>query len=186
MQGEQVVGMLTATDLTKHHTTSAVYLVGDIFKKSEIAELKEASARVPQLLLSLASADATAESAGYVITAVTDAITSRLLQLAEEQLGPPPVPYAWLAAGSQARSEQTAKSDQDNCLLLHDSYQPENHGEYFQALAKFVCDGLDACGYVYCPGEMMAQTDQWRQPLATWNGRVVPCSMSLAHGVTST
>jgi CBS domain-containing protein len=168
MQGEQVVGMLTATDLTKHHTTSAVYLVGDIFKKSEIAELKEASARVPQLLLSLASADATAESAGYVITAVTDAITSRLLQLAEEQLGPPPVPYAWLAAGSQARSEQTAKSDQDNCLLLHDSYQPENHGEYFQALAKFVCDGLDACGYVYCPGEMMAQTDQWRQPLATW------------------
>ena len=168
MEDDRLVGMLTATDLTKHHATSAVYLVDDIYKKRNVEELQETSARVPQLLLSLASADASAESAGYMITAVTDAITSRLLQLAEKQLGPPPIPYTWLAAGSQARSEQTAKSDQDNCLLLDDSYRPENHGEYFQALAKSVCDGLDACGYIYCPGEMMAQTDQWRQPLQTW------------------
>ena len=168
MRGDKVVGMLTATDLSKHHTTSAVYLVGDIYKKNQVEEMKQTSARVPQLLLSLASADATAESAGYVITAVTDAITSRLLQLAEEKLGPPPTPYAWLAAGSQARSEQTAKSDQDNCLLLGDGYRPDSHGDYFRELSKFVCDGLDACGYIYCPGEMMAITDKWRQPLRSW------------------
>ncbi len=168
MRGEELVGMLTATDLTRHHATSAVYLVDDIYKKTELEELQEISARVPQLLLGLASADASAESAGYVITAVTDAIAARLLQLGEERLGPAPIPYAWLAAGSQARSEQTAKSDQDNCLLLDDSYRPETHGDYFKALAKFVSDGLDACGYVYCPGEMMAMTDKWRQPLQTW------------------
>ncbi|HEY5719821.1 MAG TPA: putative nucleotidyltransferase substrate binding domain-containing protein, partial [Gammaproteobacteria bacterium] len=50
------------------------------------------------------------------------------------------------------------------------AYDPERHGDYFRALSKSVCDGLDACGYIYCPGEMMAMTDEWRQPLATWKG----------------
>ncbi|MEZ5590699.1 MAG: DUF294 nucleotidyltransferase-like domain-containing protein [Gammaproteobacteria bacterium] len=72
-----------------------------------------------------------------------EAITCRLLQLAEQKLGPPPVKYAWLAAGSLARGEQTALSDQDNCLLLADDYHADQHGDYFDALSRFVCDGLD-------------------------------------------
>ncbi len=164
----EVAGMLTATDFAQRHTTSAVYLVGSIYKQHEIEGLASISAKLPQLFVNLAAADATANSIGRVITAVVDSITIRLLQLAEARLGPPPVPYAWVAAGSQARSEQTAKSDQDNCLVLDDSYDPKMHGEYFKALAQYVCDGLNACGYVYCPGEMMAITDKWRQPLAKW------------------
>jgi CBS domain-containing protein len=78
------------------------------------------------------------------------------------------VDYAWVAAGSQARNEQTAKSDQDNCLILDDRYDPAQHGEYFKTLAKWVCDGLDACGYIHCPGDMMAMNDTWCQPLAQW------------------
>uniref|UniRef100_UPI00404B3DB5 putative nucleotidyltransferase substrate binding domain-containing protein n=1 Tax=Candidatus Roseilinea sp. TaxID=2838777 RepID=UPI00404B3DB5 len=70
--------------------------------------------------------------------------------------------------GSQGRNEQTAKSDQDNCLILDDRYDATLHGAYFEALARFVCDGLNACGYVYCPGEMMAMTDAWRQPQWRW------------------
>ncbi|MCP3669334.1 MAG: cyclic nucleotide-binding/CBS domain-containing protein [Gammaproteobacteria bacterium] len=165
---EKVAGMLTATDLTKHHTTSAVYMVSDIHKQNDIESLQEISTKSADLLVNLAAADVTADSAGHVITSVVDALTCRLIKLAEDQLGSPPVPYAWLAAGSQARSEQTAKSDQDNCLLLDDSYDEKKHGEYFQQLARFVCDGLDACGYFYCPGEMMAITDKWRQPLHAW------------------
>lgn len=39
---------------------------------------------------------------------------------------------------------------------------------YFAALAKFVSDGLDACGYVYCPGDMMATNPRWCQPVRVW------------------
>ena len=88
--------------------------------------------------------------------------------MAEAELGAPPVPYAWLASGSQARREQTGVSDQDNCMILDDAYDEAEHGAYFEAFAKYVCDGLNACGYVYCPGEMMAMTPTWRQPLAHW------------------
>lgn len=71
-------------------------------------------------------------------------------------------------------------------MLLDDAYDEAQHGAYFKALATFVCDGLDACGYVYCPGEMMAMTDQWRQPrhkwaeyFARWTGQPDPKSLML-------
>lgn len=168
MDGDRVAGMLTATDLTKHHTTSAVYLVSDIYRQNDVAAMRDISAKVPDLLVNLVAADVTADSAGYVITSVMDAITSRLIRLAEERLGPAPVAYAWLAAGSHARSEQTARSDQDNCLLLDDDYAPNEHGDYFQQLAKFVCAGLNECCHFYRTGEMMADNGQWRQPIGVW------------------
>ncbi|MDX1594140.1 MAG: putative nucleotidyltransferase substrate binding domain-containing protein [Gammaproteobacteria bacterium] len=170
VDGGIAAGMITATDLTERQAASAVYLVGDIYKQRSVDRMREATAKIPQILVSLAGAGATAQSIGHVITALGDAVTTRLLQLAEEELGSPPVPYAWIAAGSQARNEQTAKSDQDNCMVIDDAYDEAEHGDYFRALSRRVCDGLDACGYVYCPGEMMAMTDEWRQPLATWRG----------------
>ncbi len=163
-----VDGMITATDLLQRHSTSAVHLVGDVYKRNSAEEMAEISAAVPQLLVNLVGAGTTAQSTGHVITAVGEAITCRLLQLAEERFGPPPIPYAWIVCGSQARNEQTAHSDQDNGIVLDDSYDPAAHGDYFRQLADFVCDGLDACGYIYCPGEIMAKTDKWRQPLAVW------------------
>jgi len=39
---------------------------------------------------------------------------------------------------------------------------------YFTRLARIVSDGLNACGYVYCPGEMMATNPRWCQPIRVW------------------
>lgn len=168
LDGQCIVGMITDTDLTEQHSTSAVYLVGEVYKQHAVEGLQALAGKVGMLQGHLAAAEATAYSTGHIITAVTDAITVRLLQLAEARLGPAPVPYAWVAAGSQARNEQTARSDQDNCLVIDDRYDPKAHGEYFRELARFVCDGLDACGYVHCPGGIMAMTDEWRQPRHRW------------------
>ena len=168
LDGQQIVGMITATDLTQQISTSAVYVAGDIHRQTDLSGLVAAAARVKEIQRQLAESHASAYSTGRVVTAVTDALTTRLLELAEARLGPAPVDYAWVAAGSQARSEQTAKSDQDNCLVLDDRYDADRHGEYFKALANEVNDGLAACGYIHCPGEMMARTDEWRQPRSQW------------------
>jgi CBS domain-containing protein len=170
VDGMQILGMITATDLTQQHSKSAVYLVGEIYKQMSIDGLKGIAARIGELQKSLSAAQASAYSTSHIITAITDAITVRLIDLAHAQLGSAPVDYVWVAAGSQARNEQTAKSDQDNCLMLDDRYDAASHGPYFKAFARFVCDGLAACGYIHCPGEMMAMTDTWRQPMHVWAG----------------
>lgn len=168
LDGQRLAGMVTATDLAEQHSTSAVYLAGDIYQQTTVQGLARISTRIKRLQQHLASAGASACSTGHIITAITDALTTRLIYLAEAQFGPAPIDYVWVAAGSQARSEQTAKSDQDNCMILDDSYDEALHGDYFRAFSRFVCDGLDACGYIHCPGEMMAMTDTWRQPRQRW------------------
>ena len=92
----------------------------------------------------------------------------RLLELAEAQFGPPPVPYCFLALGSMARQEQLIVTDQDNAMILDNRFDPEKHDAYFSDVAKFVSDGLAACGYSYCTGDVMATNPKWRQPLRVW------------------
>jgi CBS domain-containing protein len=164
----RLAGVITNTNLVRQQTQSAVFMVGDIARRDTYGELAEVVRHVPELLVTLVESGATADSIGHIVTGICDATTRRLLMLAERRLGPPPVPYVWLASGSQARQEQTGVSDQDNCLALDDAFDPARHGDYFKSLARYVCDGLNACGYVYCPGEMMAITDKWRQPVSRW------------------
>ncbi|MFC1797274.1 putative nucleotidyltransferase substrate binding domain-containing protein, partial [Pseudomonadota bacterium] len=74
---------------------------------------------------------------------------------------------AWIAFGSQAREAQTARTDQDNGLVLERDAE-EDEADYFAKLSESVCDGLDQLGYVYCPGEIMALNVKWRISLARW------------------
>ncbi len=164
----KLVGVVTSSNLVRQQAVSTVYIIGDIEQQRAFEELAASVAKIPELLVQLVGSGASAHNVGRIVTSVADALTRRLLVLAEERFGAPPVPYLWLACGSQGRSEQTGISDQDNCLILDDGYDAARHGEYFAGLAKFVCDGLDACGYYYCPGEMMASNPRWRQPLKTW------------------
>jgi len=167
MAGTRVVGILSTTDLTRFQSSNSVYLVGDVHHAKDLDTLIDISSKVGELQVHMVNGGATADQVGQAISAITDAITRRLLEIAEAQLGPPPVPYAWMVGGSQARREQTSYSDQDNALLIADHMKPEDDA-YFAALASIVNDGLNACGYVYCPGDVMARNPKWRQTLRIW------------------
>jgi CBS domain-containing protein len=163
----RVAGMVSTTDLIRHESANAVYLAGDVSKAGSVEALVEISRKLPELQIQLALAGAGARHVGEAVSTVNDAITQRLLGLAEAQLGAPPVTYAWVTGGSHARREQTSHSDQDNALIISDEFTNE-HASYFESLARFVNDGLNACGFVYCPGDVMASNSQWRQPRAAW------------------
>lgn len=166
-EGRKLVGMVSQTDLTRFQAVSSAELVSEVAHATTAEEMAEVTARIPQLLVQLVGAGNRHEVVTRLITDVADTATRRLLALAEAKLGPPPVPYLWLACGSQGRQEQTGVSDQDNCMILHDDVTADQMG-YFAELAAFVCDGLNTCGYVYCPGDMMATNPQWCQPQHIW------------------
>ncbi|MBS1270542.1 MAG: Arabinose 5-phosphate isomerase KdsD [Gammaproteobacteria bacterium] len=164
----ELVGVVSVSDIIQYETHGGVYLIADLFKQTDVAGLREISSRLPQTFVRLVRADANSTAIGNAISRVGVAVIQRLLQLGEGQLGPPPVPYCFLALGSQAREEQTDKTDQDNAMILDDRFDAAKHDAYFESLAKFVCDGLNECGYDYCPGDIMSTNDRWRQPLAAW------------------
>lgn len=169
VEGDQLVGIVTQTDLTRFQATSSALMIGEIASAEHVSELRLITDRIPQLLVQLVGGNQAHEVVTRLITDVADAVTRRLIVLAERDLGPPPVPYLWLACGSQGRQEQTGVSDQDNCIFIDDSFV-ESQRPWFESLARRVSDGLDACGYVYCPGDMMATNLRWCQPVNVWRG----------------
>jgi len=167
LDGGQPLGLVTAGDILRAQSEHPLRLVRDIHKKKSVDELLVLSRRLPSLFVRLVNLGRDVEQIGCMVTHITDAFTVRLLQLAEAQLGPPPMTYAWVVFGSQAREEQTAKTDQDNGIVL-ERRATEGEAAYFSRLADFVCDGLDKLGYEYCPGEIMALNVKWRVSLAKW------------------
>jgi len=163
----RIAGMIGKTDLFRRQAETASHMIADIVDAESADAMARIVARTPMLLAQLVAAGVRPDAISRRITDITDAVTRRLLRLAEEALGAPPVPYLWLACGSQGRREQTGVSDQDNCLILDDGATAEDDA-YFADLARRVSDGLNTCGFVYCPGDMMATNPRWRQPRRVW------------------
>ncbi|MDI9243613.1 putative nucleotidyltransferase substrate binding domain-containing protein [Marinobacter sp. CHS3-4] len=168
MDGDTVRGVIALSDIIKHESQSSLYLVSNIYHQHDVKGLKKLSKDVPDTFVRMVNEDANSHMIGSAMAGIGRSFSQRLLELGEEKLGPPPVPYCFMALGSMARDEQLVVTDQDNAMVLDDSFIPEEHDAYFKALAKFVSDGLAECGYTYCTGDIMATNDKWRQPLKVW------------------
>ncbi len=170
MQRRRPIGLINLSDIIRYESQSSLYLVNSIFNQTDVAGLQSLLADLRGTFVRMVNEQATAHMVGSAMAGIGRAFTQRLLELAEQQLGPPPVPYCFMVAGSMARDEQLLVTDQDNALVLDDRFDPAQHDAYFAALAQFVSDGLAACGYSYCKGGIMASNAQWRQPLSVWRG----------------
>ncbi|BFM08611.1 DUF294 nucleotidyltransferase-like domain-containing protein [Halioxenophilus aromaticivorans] len=168
---QQLVGIVTASDLMLVRQNDPVYLVTHVKRQNSVQGLAQICQQLPQLMSQWIGSGGRAHQVSRILTAISDGVTRRLIDMAIDELGPPPVSFAWMGFGSQGRGEQLLGADQDNGLLLSDSVKPE-HASYFETLAHRVCDGLNTCGYPYCHGKVMATTDQWRQPLRGWKDTV--------------
>ena len=159
----ELAGIVTTSDLILARQDDPVYLVQHVSRQNDLHSLKELTAGIPNLMVQWVNSGMRAQQVARILTAISDAITRRLIELAIEWLGPAPAPFCWAGFGSQARGEQLLGADQD----IADEVRPEDMG-WFESMAEFVCDGLNDCGYDYCGGDVMASNPDWRQPLQSW------------------
>ncbi|HPP46891.1 MAG TPA: DUF294 nucleotidyltransferase-like domain-containing protein [Accumulibacter sp.] len=160
-------GLVSSTDLLRAQGLSITHLIDRIRRARDLVDLAALAGELPDLWRNLARRGESPAVLGHIVTGVADALTSRLLALSEARLGAPPVAYAWVAYGSQGRQELSLHSDQDNALIIDDGVDTAG-AAYFAQLAGQVCDGLAACGFMHCPGGMMATNPRWRLPLSAW------------------
>ena len=98
-------GIITASDILHQHSINTVALASAIRRCQDIDAVVKTCRQLPELQTQLLSSGMSADHLTQALSTVVDGIGQRLLQLAEAQLGPPPVPYAWLVCGSQARRD---------------------------------------------------------------------------------
>lgn len=166
----KVVSVIDEKELLALKWYSPAILMEEFAKASTTGEVIAVKGRLPRLVKTLS--DSGAESAGItrLISSAADAATARFVDLAVSGLGEPPVPFAFMALGSQARGEQTLATDQDNAIVYADP-QPGTEkaaAEYFQAMGEQVCSWLNEAGYPLCKGAAMANNPKWCRPIAAW------------------
>lgn len=168
LKGRKPIGILDITDIVRHESQNSLLLVSSIFQQNSIEDLAQISRQVKDSFVRLVNEDANSHMVGTAMSVIGRSFKQRIIELAEENLGPAPIPYCFLALGSMGRDEQLIVTDQDNAIILDDCYNEAEHGEYFAQFAKFICDGLAECGYSYCTGDIMATNPMWRMTRREW------------------
>ena len=147
----------------------------EAFRGAEsIAALHRHVALMPRVFVSMIRAGVAAPTAMREYTALCDATVSRLVGLAMERQGTPPVAFAWLAFGSAGRGESSLFSDMDNGLAYEDTEDPSTDA-YFLRFASEVNQGLQTCGFTLDPHGVLATDPDWRMAASRWVAVYAEC-----------
>jgi CBS domain-containing protein len=139
--------------------------------------LGQAASALPAFFVELVDAGLDATAVSQTLALLYDDITRRLLALAIEECGAPPVDFAWLVMGSAARRELTLASDQDTGLAYAGTVDPAVDA-YFARVAQVVTAGIAACGLKVDKSGVTAADPRWRAPLEVWRRRLMRCFAS--------
>jgi CBS domain-containing protein len=151
--------------------TSPLSFAKDIENQHSLDGLAPLSDKLNKIIGLLLKEGAKASNITKIISELNDRLVKKVLEIAEKKYGAPPVPYCWIAYGSEGRKEQTFKTDQDNAIIYADPETPEQAEaakRYFAEFTVFVRDGLVKCGFPPCEANFMASNPQWCQPLSVW------------------
>jgi CBS domain-containing protein len=152
--------------------------------------------QLPHLVRHLLIAEQSAPAVRSSVSTIYATAQRRLLDLAVEQVGPPPGRFALISLGSSGRSEMTLFSDQDNALVFESAAdgdgtdrdsaggeqnrqdgpqdgeglrkRREKERRYYLNVADLVCSRLDQAGFSYCPGGIMAVNPAYCLSVEEW------------------
>ena len=164
------LGIISSEDLMQIQRGSASFLIGEIEKSVSTEEIIPCHQRLPGMVKALVDSGAKTKNITKIISSVSDSILKRLIELTIAELGKPPLPFSFIAFGSEGREEQTLITDQDNAIIYHSGNEQESKEarNYFLKLGEIVCKELDRTGISYCEGNNMANNPEWVQSLKTW------------------
>jgi len=175
MDGLKLLGIVSEHDLMVSQGNNPVAVIKGIEQAKSVEQVMVIRKNIDQAMHVILEHGGMARDICELITTLNDHLTQKIIFLAEEDmlregLGRPPVPYAWIALGSEGRREQTLRTDQDNAIVFADGprEREEEVQRFFLDLAGRVVSGLERCGFPRCKGGIMAVNPKWCQPYRVW------------------
>ncbi|QDF97558.1 nucleotidyltransferase [Azoarcus sp. DD4] len=166
-------GVVSERDLFSLQRISLRQIRAGIESANDVESLQRASRDIRHLALNLIAQGIGAEQLTQFISALNDALTRRIIDLALDHHDLYGIDFAWMAFGSEGRHEQTLSTDQDNGIIWQ---CPElQDAEAVRArLIRFgreVNESLAACGFPLCKGNIMASNPELCLTLDEWQSR---------------
>ncbi len=162
----QLIGTLGLAEVLSHYSSHS-HIVGlRIERARDRAELADAARGLTILVRTLNGTGAKMRHLGELVSALNARILEALYRLTV------PAELAQrcclLVLGSEGRSEQILKTDQDNALILGDGVSDAEMAPHAEALSA----GLAELGYPPCPGGVMVSNGEWRGSPAQWQEHI--------------
>lgn len=172
----KLLGMISERDIFSLQRVGIASLGQAIARASSVEQLKPLGHDIHRLVEQMLAQGASVEQLTRLITTLNDNLTRRVLKLVLEEQKETVPPFVWFAFGSEGRSEQTLKTDQDNGILFHcEEGEEEAIRGKLLPIAKQINDALAECGFPLCPGNIMASNpecclslEEWKQRFARW------------------
>lgn len=172
-------GIFTLRTLLRDRALATLSVGDEISGATSAADLARVQAALPGLAAGLLTDGLEARAVASLIAAEARAMTARAAELAEAELvaagaGPAPADYALLVLGSGGRGESLLAPDQDNALIIADSYAGDldSADDWFSRFAHRLTEILDQAGIPLCKGGVMARNRPWRRRLSEWTAQL--------------
>lgn len=169
------LGILSKHDLMVSLGDNPAVLVKAIKRATRTKKIKQLRKSIMVLLAGYLEQNIPLGIIAKIISELNDTCIKQVVEISINKMDtPPPVKFAWLALGSQGRSEQLLHTDQDNALVFEDVPEEDlpKTTTYFLELSKHVTKALNVIGYEYCPADMMASNPKWCLSLQEWKNKL--------------
>jgi CBS domain-containing protein len=169
----KLLGVVSQHDLFSLPRTGLEELSNDIRIARDTETLAQAANDIRLLAGRMLHQGTRAETLTQLVSTLDDLLTIRVIELELDRHSVPEVPMCWIALGSEGRFEQTFSTDQDNGIIFEPPEESltEEIRRGLLPFARAINQGLDACGFPLCRGNIMAGNPQWCLSLAEWKDR---------------
>ena len=167
----ELVGILSEHDIIVVRGNNPSVILKEIKRAKSIEGLRTINEKTQHLLKLYLEQKLPIFFVSKIISTINNTITQKVIELTLKKVSSKiPTTFAWLALGSQGRSEQLLLTDQDNALVF-ENVSKENHKatkDYFLNISKTVTKSLHTIGFEYCPADMMASNPKWCLSVNEW------------------
>ena len=165
----ECIGLLEYKNLLEVQQNHIAQLFNEADKAESASKLKDIYLRMNVIIELLVNSGAKPGNITRLISAFSDNVNVRVIEMAIENEGAAPCNFCFIAMGSQGRLEQTLCTDQDSGIIISDSMENEGAAKlYFRRLGERITADLNTIGYKYCKGNVMASNPQWIKSLKEW------------------
>ncbi|MDA3886311.1 MAG: DUF294 nucleotidyltransferase-like domain-containing protein [Candidatus Delongbacteria bacterium] len=164
----KVIGIVGYYDIAMMYAGLPTGMLYEIENSENVGHVIRTLNRLPDLIREMTAQGTRSDTLRETISKMYTAAIKLFIKISLEEVGKPPVKFAFLSLGSTARQEMTMFSDQDNALIFEDTKEIDKAKKYFIRLADKVCTKLNKAGYPFCPGGIMAVNPKWCLSLTEW------------------
>jgi CBS domain-containing protein len=165
---KEIVGVLDLIALTSFFASNTYAVTLELDKAESLEELKSASNNFERVIRTLYAKGVKVRYISKLVSQLNNKLFRKLFELiAPEELFEQ---SSLIIMGSEGRSEQILRTDQDNALILSDNCTVSNEvvEKFTQEFSNCLCE----FGYPECSGGIMVNNPYWRLEFSDFKTRI--------------